>query len=264
MANVPYLCRGINHVKMNKEKLELFKEHFMGIDLITLDDIRAYCCYGNPNINDVAVRKDIYNLKKNGIIISLKRGIYKIAFKPLFRPVPDSHIKRIHKLFTNMYPDLSYCIWSTQWLHQFMNLQPLKHFYVIETEKDILESVYFLLKENKINAFLKPDKNMAEKYMAESELPVIIKLMTSRSPVIQLGGIKAPTLEKILIDVFSDSDVFFFYQGNELWNIFNNALRYFLIDYSKLLNYADRRKQKNKIISYLKTNFENVSNDLIL
>lgn len=249
--------------EMNKDKATLFKEHFNEATTITLDEIRAYFRDIDPDITDTNIRKVVYRLKERGVIISLKRGVYKLVDKPLFDYKIDNYIKKIHKIFVKKFSGISYCIWSSQWLHQFMNLQPFNHFYIIESEKDILDPLFYLLKDNNIDAFLKPDKDLSVRYMVEGDKSIAVKLLPSRSPTVEVKKIKIPSIEKMLVDTYCDSDIFFFYQGNELRNIFNNAFHNFHIDYSKLLNYADRRKQKDKIIHYLKSNIEYANKELI-
>ncbi len=264
VAKVPYICMRINsNNEMNKDTAILFKEHFNEATTIALDEIRAYFRRIDPDITDTNIRKVVYRLKEKGVIISLKRGVYKLVDKPLFVYDIDNYIRKIHKIFVTKFSGISYCIWSSQWLHQFMNLQPFNHFYIIESEKDILDDLFYLLKDNNTNAFLKPDKDLSERYMLESDKSIAVKLLPSRSPTVEEEEIEVPSIEKMLIDTYCDSDIFFFYQGNELRNIFNNAFRNFHIDYSKLLNYADRRKQKNKIIQYLKSNIEYANKELI-
>lgn len=248
---------------MNTDYTYALQEYFRGVDLVNLEEIKAYLVKKNPNITDIAVGKVIYRLKKKGLLVSVRSGVYSFKSKPVFLPEPDKFMLKIYALFKEKYPVIPSCIWSTQWLHQFMNLQPFQSIYVFETERDLLESAFFLLKENNFNAFLKPDQNLAEKYMAESQEPIIVKLITTRSPIIQSEKLHVASIEKILVDVFCDSDIFFFYQGNELRNIFNNAFRSFHINYSKLLNYAERRKQKEKIVHFLKTQIENANKELI-
>lgn len=269
MANITYLCSVKNKEEMNANRVDVFKQRYKDADMITSNEIKAFCRdiknnrYLKDKIaiinNPVAVSNNYITgfvrvLKSKGVITPLKRGIYTLNAKKSFQPEIDKHLKKIHKIFIEKYPEISYCVWSSNVLHTLMNLQPFNHFYIIETEKDILNSVFYLLKENNINAFLNPDKGTAEKYMAESKNSVVVKPFITRTPFAPFNKIKTASLEKILVDIFCDTDIFFYYQGNELKNIFSNAFRYYQIDYSKFLNYAVRRNQKTKLIKYIKDN----------
>ena len=61
-----------------------------------------------------------------------------------------------------------------------------------------------------------------------------------------------PNLEKILVDTFCDKDLFYFYQGEELANIFEFANKRFQINISLLLRYADARSRKAQLINFIK------------
>jgi hypothetical protein len=241
---------------MNHIDLMTLKEHFKGVNLVTLLEIKAYLINGDPSITDNAVRKIIFRLKDKGHITSIKRGVYTFISKPEFIPEADQLIQKIYNTFKQKYPLIPCCIWSTQWLHQFMDLQPFQFFYVFETEKDLLEPTFFYFKEQNLNAYLKPDRYLSEKYMAESYEPMVIKLLNTRSPLVKGSGPPMASLEKLLVDIFCDRDIFFFYQGNELINIFKNSFKTFHINQSVLFNYADRRKQKIKMIDFLKNQVE--------
>ena len=237
---------------------------FKDASVVSKDDLNNYFRDQNINLTDSALRKRIYLLKNAGIITSVKSGYYTVEQDPVFSPHPDDTILKIVRLFSSRYNyNIDYCIWSSGWVHDFMIHQPFKYLYLFETEKDVLEEVFFLFKDNNLNAFLQPDKSTLTKYALESKNPVVILPLVSRSPDIEIKKIKYPVLEKILVDMFFDSNTFFYYQGQELINIFTEAFKTYHIDYSKLLNYAERRKQKTKLIEFLETNISAVNINLL-
>lgn len=231
-------------------------DHFKESDQFSHEEVKEFLVDGNPSITDNAVRKIIFRLKEKGLVTAIKRGVYTLKSKPEFIPETDQIIQNIFNIFKEKYPLIPCCMWSTQWLHQFMTFQPFQFFYVFETEKDILEPTFFYFKEQNLNVFLKPDRSLSEKYMADSLEPIVIKLLNTRSPLVKGSEPPIATLEKLLVDIFCDREIFFFYQGNELINIFKNSFKAFHINQSVLLNYADRRKQKIKMIAFLKNQVE--------
>ena len=60
----------------------------------------------------------------------------------------------------------------------------------------------------------------------------------------------------MLIDTFCDKDIFYFYQGAELVNIFEQAIERYHINFSTLLNYAAQRGKKEEIIDLLLNNVQ--------
>jgi predicted Zn-dependent protease len=243
--------------------LNLYKDS----EIIARTDIKElYTSHYNSGDNstlDSRINKMIYRLKNKGVLTSLKSGFYQTESKKTFLPPIDRYQQKINQIFKKHYPDLSYSVWATQSLQQFMNLQPLKNFYIFETEKDIIDSVFYLFRENKINAFINPSRDIMEKYVINSRNALIIKPLISRSPLIEVQAIHTPRLEKVLVDIFYETQIFYSYQGAELINIFENAFRFYHIDYSRLLNYADRRKLKSKISIFLKDKIANAKLNLL-
>lgn len=249
---------------MKNNTADDIRTFFKDASVVSKDDLNNYFRDQKLNLTDSALRKRIYLLKNAGIITSVKSGYYTVEQDPVFSPLPDNTILKIVRLFSSRYNyNIDYCIWSSGWVHDFMIHQPFKYLYLFETEKDVLEEVFFLFKDNNLNAFLQPDKSTLTKYALESKNPVVILPLVSRSPDIEIKKIKYPVLEKILVDMFFDSNTFFYYQGQELINIFTEAFKTYHIDYSKLLNYAERRKQKTKLIEFLETNISAVNINLL-
>ncbi len=130
--------------------------------------------------------------------------------------------------------------------------QPFTFFYIFETEKDMLQTSFELFKDNNITAFLDPDRSMMVDYVGGNKKTLIIKLLNARSPKITIHNNQVPAIEKILTDIYCDRDVFYFYHGEELKYIFENAINKYNINFSSLLNYADVRERKSEITNYLK------------
>ena len=60
-----------------------------------------------------------------------------------------------------------------------------------------------------------------------------------------------PTLEKILVDLYCDPKLYFAFQGEQLVKIFEEALAKYVINYSRLLNYAKRRHREDALKEFL-------------
>jgi hypothetical protein len=116
------------------------------------------------------------------------------------------------------------------------------------------------VQENNKSTFLNPGKDVIRDYVVREKEAIILKPIISRSPTQTIKSeIEIASLEKILVDIFCDKDIFISYQGSELKNIFSNAWKRYSINLSALLNYAGRRKRGEAILQYLK---DNVVDDL--
>ena len=106
-----------------------------------------------------------------------------------------------------------------------------------------------------MDPYLNPDETVITLYISESANPVIIKKMITRSPIQKQKekriNIYLPMLEKILVDLFADDRIFYYYQGSELINIYKNAIKKYTLNYTKLFSYARRRERELEIKRFL-------------
>lgn len=208
-----------------------------------------------PALNPGTFGWRIHDLKKKNVIESMRKGVYTISTKARFKPGTGKKIKRISSFIKRNFPELDYNLWSTGWLSEFTVHQPVNEITILETEKDSMESIFYNLKDRNFkNIFLKPDKDLMEKYITETGEAVVIKPMISRSPLQTVEEIPSPALEKILVDIFCDEIIFYAYQGKEMINIYNHALKKYSINFSMMFNYAGRRKRLGALKVFMQKN----------
>jgi hypothetical protein len=238
---------------MNKIE-NILKNEFEDKDFFSKNELKSFLNNNNLATNDNSLRQLIYKLTKKGVFQSPIRGIYTTKTKPVFKAKDDNFIIKTRRLFTAKYSEINYCIWTSKWLNDFMIHQPFSHFYIFETEGDMIETAFNLFVDNNINAFLSPDENIIENYISRNENPLIIEKLLVRAPIDKTQNSYYPKPEKILVDIFSDKKKFYFYQGSELLNIFSNFTENYYINYSALYDYAAVRGKKQEIITFLKNN----------
>ena len=81
---------------------------------------------------------------------------------------------------------------------------------------------------------------------------IIIKNLTVTSPLQEVQSIIVPTVEKIMVDLFVDDELFVTYQGAELKSIYQELFNTYSVNQSTLKQYAHKRHTKDKLISFLK------------
>tara|TARA_R110002111_G_scaffold258980_1_gene328556 strand:- start:120 stop:551 length:432 start_codon:yes stop_codon:yes gene_type:complete len=139
---------------------------------------------------------------------------------------------------------------------------------VVEVEKEFTESLYYYLNDSlKMDFFLNPDNKEIEFYISESAVPVVIKRLVTRAPISKLKNKKnvvpVATLEKIMVDLFADENLYHFYQGSELINIYEKILERYSINFTKLFSYAKRRKKEQEIKQFMNNHIPNILEDII-
>lgn len=244
---------------IEKKLIEKFKDK----DFFTREELFDFFQYFEPYLKEKTFTWRIYNLKNKDIIKSIKRGIYTISNKPKYIPQISSKFLKIANQINMKYDEVKYCIWDTEWLNEFSQHQANKQILIIEIEKEFIESLYYHLKDNfKFDIYLNPDEKVINFYIAESDCPVIVKKLIARSPIVKITKNKTkltiPALEKILVDIYSEEKLFYFYQGSELRYIFENAIANYTVNFTKLFRYASRREKEKKLKSFLTKNFEGV------
>ena len=243
-------------------------EEFKDRESFSRNELFEFYKYFEPDLKEGTFGWRIYDLKNKNIIKPLMRGVYTISFKPNYKPGVSQDLLKLAKKINDRFEDIKYCIWETSWLNEFSQHQSGKKIIIIEVEKDFLDSFFYELKKNyKGDVYLTPDEKAINFYVAESIQPIVIKKLVTRSPITKRTEKKIkfhiPFLEKILVDIFSEDKLFYYSQGAELVHIFENALKSYSVNYTKLFSYAKRRERDNDIKMFLSNNMHYLVKDII-
>lgn len=249
---------------MEHKLIEEFKDRVC----FSREELLGFYLSFEPDLKEGTFSWRIFDLKNKNIIRPVRRGLYVISHKPVYKPVLSPNFIELAKQITTTFEDVNYCIWETEWLNEFSQHQSGKQIVLIEIEKDFVESMYYEIKDSSdYELYLNPDEKTIRYYIAESNYPVIIKKMVTRSPVasrIEKGGqFYTPLLEKILVDLFADEQLFYFLQGSELSHIYKNAISNYAIDFTKLFSYAKRRDREEDIRQFLINHMPQLVKDII-
>ena len=245
-----------------------FIEEFKNRDAFSRKELFDFFRYFEPDLKEGTFGWRIYDLKNKNIIKSIRRGYYTISYKPKYKPEISGEILKLAKVITERFEDVKYCIWDTDWINEFTQHQSGKKLIIIEIEKDFVESLYYELKDSfRFDFYLNPDEKAIDFYISESQNPVVIKKLITRSPISKRKEKKikfyTPLLEKILVDLFTENKLFYFYQGAELMHVYENALKTYTPNYTKLFSYAKRREREQGIKQFMTNNMYHLVKDII-
>lgn len=138
-----------------------------------------------------------------------------------------------------------------------MQHQPNRFFVLVKTDKETTNSVFYFLREIKKSVFVEPTADILEKYIVNEKEIFIVKPLVSEAPTQNVNNVETTTIEKMLVDIFSDDIVFSAQQGAEMQTIFKNAFDKYTINQSNMLRYADRRRKKERRIKpFCENNFK--------
>ncbi|OSY87551.1 hypothetical protein WH52_10630 [Tenacibaculum holothuriorum] len=241
--------------------------HFKGRDFFEKDELYEFYREFEPNLKETTFRWRVYDLKKKDIIKTIGRGLYVISYKPKYKPILSEHLFKIARKTNERFADIKYAIWETQWLNEFTQHQTSNQMIIVEVEKEFADSLYYYLNDSmRMDFFLNPDDKEIEFYISESNVPVVIKRLVSRAPLQKIKNKKSivpiATLEKIMVDLFADENLFHFYQGSEMVNIYEKIIDRYSINFTKLFSYAKRRRKEQEIKQFIGNYIPNFLEDI--
>lgn len=219
-------------------------------NLLSKDELLQWLQEVYPNSSSESLTWRVHDLKSKGILESPGRGIYRLGKTKDFQPALGNLAKRIAALLSKELPLVKNCIWETRWISSWMELQPPYNWTIVETEKEVLESVFTSLTGISKKVFLDPDRKVVDLYILTLNESVIIKPLLSESPTFSIGKISSAAPEKILVDIVAEPDLFRAQQG-ELDRIYANAFNEVRINQTKMLRYANRRRKYDAVYSLI-------------
>jgi hypothetical protein len=242
-----------NQIILAKDILnEQLKKEFNGRETFSREDLFDFFKRTEPDLKEITFRWRIYALKEKKIISPISRELFSFTYKPIFKPEIDTAEKRISLKIAKQFPSLKQCIWSTKILNEFMLHQPGKFITILEVEKDAVEPVFHFLKDiNMRDVYLLPKEKELEWYVYESNSALVLESLVSKAPIQKIEDTTTATIEKIIVDIFTDKKLFNTFQGSELANIINTAYSRYHIDFTKLFSYGKRRRKETDLIAYL-------------
>ena len=231
---------------MKKEILEKYDGQYC-----TLDDIAMFVDGLNGEVSRKTVIWNVNDLVRQGKAARFGRGVYGFISKAQFCPVMSESAKRACSLLKEKFKYLVVTVTDSGVLGQFMNLQPFSTVVVMETKKSAIGAVIPFLRKEGVDAYAMRDFSMLEQYVTSSQ-PFIVRPELAVNPSLpQEGNIRTANIEKILVDLVCDQDIYGQYQGEELLNIYQNATESYVVNFSQMLKYAAARKKKAPVLEIL-------------
>lgn len=225
---------------------------------IAKNELRSFYRIRTQGFNERFFRRVLYALEKEHILVPLGSGMYALkgqeVNKRKFLHSPSKELSSIHQILQKTFPYLEYLCWETRILHEFMTHQPGQNSIIIESEKDSYESVFNRLIEKFAGrVFLDPTRSLMENYVLPQASPIIVLPLISESPRTTHNKIPFPKLEKILVDILVDENIFFAFQGAELSTIYENAFNTYWLNQRTMFRYARRRNAEKIVQEFIQT-----------
>jgi len=234
---------------------------FSGFESVQKSDLRDFFVQHAQPATEQAFRRFLYRLERQHFITPIGAGIYAFhdgstqptTGKKHFSPNWSPELEHLNDTVRKAFPYIQYLVWETRILHEFMIHQPGQNFYILETEKDVAESAFNLLsQEYPGKTFLEPARMTMERYVIVQPDSILVSRLVTQSPRKTIHGIPFPKLEKILVDIFVDGDKYYYFQGEEVAHIFENAFSTYWVNEKTLFRYAGRRMVSGKLLRFIR------------
>jgi hypothetical protein len=236
----------------NEIVIEQLKKEFLKKLSFPRDELYGFFQQFDPDLKAATFRWKIHDLKNKQIITPVSRDFFTLSYKPMFKPNSSERENEIFSKIQKHFPTLKFCIWSTQIVSEFMLHIPAQFITVLQVEKEAIEPVYDFLKvQNFKYLFIQPGEKEIDRYVYESDLSIVLQSLVSKSPIQKVNKLITVTLEKLIVDLYSDKKLFAVFQGNEWIHIVNNAYNRYSIDFTKLFHYAKRRGKEAELTQVL-------------
>lgn len=224
---------------------------FFSNQTFTTNDLKDFYSNYDENLPMGTLRWRIYYLKKRGIIKSVKRGLYELGEEIKFYPEISKELKRIHRKIEKNFPYVEFCIWESEWLNNFMVHQPISNYIFVEVENFAAFSVFEHLYMSEKNVFIFPKKSEINYYINNKKKSIIVNKLISEAPIESVEGVSVPKIEKIIVDLFANTNVLKTYQGKEKKNIIENIFSQYTINLSTLERYAKKKGLRDEIYAFI-------------
>jgi len=223
------------------------QSYFKSINQISREKLGNLIKEDFPELSEGTITVYLSKLKKAGIINNPERGVYSITDKQIFNPEINQNLKKIYNKIHKEFPFIDLCVWNTKWLNDLMRHQPFKNYTIIEVEKEAEEQIFNAISEWNKNVYFNPNEEILERYISSnSEEVTIVKNLDTEAPTTKNNKITIPTLEKLLVDIIIDKELFAAQQG-EIEFIYQSAFKKYAINTAKMKRYAIRRNRETEL-----------------
>ena len=211
-----------------------------------------------PNLADTTYHWSISCLMRDGKIFrrgydaySLSRGEKLREYQPFY----SDETKNLINLIANRYPHVSFTVFETVLMNDFLNHLIAQNTIFVQVEKE--SSIYvfrYLQDEGYDNVLYKPRQDDMTLYWSKG--CIIVTDMVSEAPLRAVEP-HVITLEKMLVDMLADKLILASYSKAEYTDVIEQAESRFFLDKKRMLRYAKRRNRYKEICNYLEGRIEN-------
>lgn len=169
---------------------------------------------------------------------------------PEYHPFYTEDVQKVKSLLEEKYPELSFVMFESVALNEFLNHQIAQNTIYVQVEKDLSMYIFDILKQELgIMVLYKPNGTEFSRYWTHGCVVVLDLISQAPMSLIQPHEI---TVEKMLVDIIADKSIKATYSPAELPDIFRNIRKNYRVDVRKMNRYAGRRGKAEIIEKYMR------------
>ena len=234
-------------------KIDYALENLKGDRTYTRNDLIEIFRKENKELNDATFRWMLYNMQLAKRLFRVGYDEYTTSerdFLPEYRPIYTEDVLKIENFLKEKYPELSFVMFESVVLNEFLNHQIAQNTIYVQVEKDLSTFIFDLLKQELGGMVLyKPNRAEFSRYWTRG--CVVVLELISQAPLSSSQPHEI-TIEKLLVDIIADKSIEATYSPAELPEIIRNIRENYRVDVKKMNRYAGRRGKAKIIEEYMR------------
>ena len=237
---------------MEKEIKKLLLKKFTEKTFFTTEELKRAIQKFNTNLSSNACSWWIHKLKKEGFIIRIGRGVYTFHEKKDYFPELSHKAKQFYNRIKQFLPnDTIILIYENYSIAEMLSIPFKNHYIFIHIPKENLEMFFYDIIHLGKRVFLKPSKEVTERYITPFKEAVILYPLLKDMPVININNYNTLSIEGILVHSLIFGSEYYRARKMDLKDVFKITFQKYNVNISKLIRYASRRERKKEVLALL-------------
>ena len=216
------------------------------------DGLFQLCSATKADLTDSMFRWTLYGCLQQQQLFRVDYDTYttrRPAVLPKYKPVYSDKTQHILSALSEQYPELSFVVFESTLLNEFLNHQIAQNTIYVQVDKEISSYIFEILHTRYSgNVLYKPSQQEFDRYWTNNCL-VVLDLI-SQSPL-SSSEPHEMTAEKMLVDIVSEKSIAATFSPAELPSVFDNVLSGYKIETRRMKRYAGRRGKLAQIRKYM-------------
>ena len=208
-------------------------------------------CAEKEDLSESAFRWTLYNLQKEQQLFRVDYDAYVTVQQeelPVYRPVYSDRGMEVREKLEDKYPELTFVIFESVLLNEFLNHQIAQNTVYVQVEKDVSSYIFDELQQEYTGSVLyKPGKNEFERYWTRD--CIVVLELVSQAPMSDEKPYEM-TAEKLLVDIVAEKSIAATFSPSEVPLIYASMIESYQVERRRLNRYAGRRGKTELVKKY--------------